>query len=158
MEARGAAAKQDGRAECDTISDEALEAFEDAAEWSGGSGGSALNAGLWIDLALEFHLDSGIEREDLEFAVVAEKRMYQRTAQRLANSFDQSDLRFVDGSSLEKRFEDRGKIADGNLFAQQLLEDSLNFAEGQEAGEKFVDEFRLRFGESVEEAFGFLAR
>jgi hypothetical protein len=75
----------------------------------------------------------------------------------LTAGFDQSDGIFVDGSGLKEGFENAGEIADGDLFAEELLEDALHFAEAEQAGHKFIDELGLSFSESVEETLGFLA-
>lgn len=157
MEARGAAAKEDGGTECDAITDEALKTFENAAQRRSGARGRTFGAELRLELALEVLFDGGIESKHFEFAVIAQERVDERTAQGLTDGFDESDLGLVDGSGFEKCLENGGKIADGNLFAKQLLEDALYFAEGKETREEFVDELWLSFGEGVEKALGFLA-
>ena len=154
-----------------------LEAFEDCSEWDGGASiatiatgtnaGSAVRAtrrgaaghlatGHGIELALKFHFDGGIEGENFEFAIFAEKRGHERAAHGLAAGFDEGDGALVDGGGFEQGFKNGGEIADGNLFAEELLENALDFAEGEEARDEFIDEFGLRFRESIEKTLGFL--
>ena len=130
METHGTVADEDGGAESHAVTDETLETFEDVTQRCGGAPGGAIRGGLRIDLTLEFLLDEGIEREDFEFAAVGEKGLNEGAAERLANGFDESDLRFVDGGGVEKSFENGSEIADGDLLAEQLLQDFLSFAEG----------------------------
>jgi len=151
MKADGAVADQDGGAEGYAIADEMLEAFEDGAERDGGAAGGAITCGgERIDLALELLFDGGIQGEHFEFAVFAEEWSDERATHGLAAGFDEGDGALVDGGGFEQRFEDGGEIADGDLFAEELLQDALDFAEGEEAGDEFVDEFGLRLGEGVE--------
>ena len=92
MEARGAAAKEDGGAEGDPITDETLKTFENAAQRGSGARGRTFGAELRIELALEVLFDGGIESQHFEFAVIAQEGVDERTTQGLSDGFDESDL------------------------------------------------------------------
>jgi hypothetical protein len=92
-----------------------------------------------IDLTPEFGLDLRIERENFKFVIFAEQRLDQGSTERLARGFHERDLTLVGGGGIEKSLENSAEIANGNLFAKELLQDLLDFAEGEETGHKLVD-------------------
>jgi len=106
VEANGSIANQDRGTKRDTVSDNALETIEDVAEGRGRSTSGTVAGELRIDLTLELLLNGGIECEDFQFAIVAEKRLYEGASQNLASRFDQCHLVFVDWRSFEQSFQD----------------------------------------------------
>src|SRR5882724_4744862 len=150
-------AEKNRGAEGNFVAHKLLQACQNMAERDNRSSRRALSTGLRIQLALKFVLDGRVECQNLEFAIIAEERLHQRATQCLAGGFYQGELRLVDGSSFEQRLQNRGEIAHGYLFPQQLLQNLLNFAEREQSREEFVDEFGLIFCKRVEQALGFLA-
>src|SRR5579885_98602 len=125
MESHGTVAEQDRRAERDAIADKLLQALEDVAERHDCRARRALPRALRLELPLKFGFDARIERKNLEFAVVAQERLNEGTAERLARRFHQSNLALVHGRRIEQRFQNSGEIADRDLLAQKLLKDFL---------------------------------
>src|SRR5437879_2016649 len=131
MEAHRGATNQNSGTKRDTISNNPLKAIKNATERRGSTASGAFACELGINLALEFLLDGGIERKDFEFTIVTEQGLYEGASQNLASRFYEGHLVLVDWRSFEQGFENGGKIPDGNLFTQQLLEYALNFTESE---------------------------
>src|SRR6266849_661597 len=64
---------------------------------------------------------------------------------------------FAGDGDIEQGLEDGREVANGNLFAQELLQNFLHFAEAEGLGDKFFDELGVALTEAIKQAFGFLA-
>jgi hypothetical protein len=51
----------------------------------------------------------------------------------------------------------RGKVANGNLLAQKLLQDFLYFAQAEQLGRKFFNQIGLGFSQPIEQALGLVS-
>jgi hypothetical protein len=118
---------------------DAAQAFQDAAEDGGLDRGRAARGRLGFECACDFIFERGIEGKDFQLAVFLKERLDQGAAQRLADGFDERHDVAVCGGGVDQGFEDGGEIADGDLFAQKLLEDFFCFAEAEDARYEFFN-------------------
>src|ERR1700681_5029031 len=121
MKARRGGAEQDGRSLRDLISGKGTQAIENAADERGLQSGAGGRRRLQTESAAEFFFDVVIEGEHAQAAVIGEQGTDQSTGERLAGSLDQQDWILGGRGSIEQGLEDGGKVADGNLLAQELL-------------------------------------
>src|SRR5437879_3227923 len=134
MKARGGGAEQNGRSLRDLISGKRAQAIENAADERGLQSAAGGGRRLRAEGAAEFLFDVVIEGEHAQAAVIGEQGTDQGAGQRLARGLDQQDGILGGRRSIQQGLEDGGKVADGNLLAQELLQDFLHFAETEEIG------------------------
>src|ERR1700680_655530 len=122
-----------------------------------GAASGLFGTGLRVDLSLQFVLDRRIESQNFQFPIVTQQGLDERSAQVLACRFNERDVIFVDGGGIEESFQNGGQVANGNLLAEQKLQDLLHCTQAEKAGNKLVDKFRLGFRQCIEKPFGFLS-
>jgi hypothetical protein len=139
MKANGSVTEQHRGTESDAVANKLLQTFKNATKRGRSGCDGTLSDEVRINLASEFRFDLRIERKNFKFVIFAEQRLDQGSTERLARSLHESDLTLVCGGGIEKSLQNRAEIANGDLFAKELLQDLLDFTEGEETGHKLVD-------------------
>src|SRR5208337_3849941 len=84
--------------------------------------------------------------------------MDQPSSEGLASRFHPQNWILCGSNRVLQGFQDGGQVPNGNLLAQQLLQNLLNFSEAHQLGDQFLHQLGLPFAQGVQQPLGFLSR